>query len=151
MPRTGLMWLYAFLSFRAMVRVGMNPPLHGASETESRNLPSEWSLSIMTDFSITPVFLTSLTLLTVEGGLMYCHFPSRPLFILSAAKNEERAGSRKPKAESRKPKAESRKPTAGSRQPEADSRKLEAGSWKPEAGSRQPPSLSHSPTSTLAH
>ena len=75
----------------------------------------------MTDFSVTPVFLTSLTLLTVEGGLMYCHFPSHPLFILSAAKNEERAGSRQPEADSRKPKAAFTVP------------------------------LSHYPTSTLAH
>lgn len=29
---------------------------------------------------------------------MYCLFPSRPLFILSEAKNEEWAGSRKPEA-----------------------------------------------------
>lgn len=36
---------------------------------------------------------------------MYCLFPSGPLFILSAAKNEERAESRKPTAGSRKPKA----------------------------------------------
>lgn len=77
----------------------------------------------MTDFSITPVFLTSLTLLTVEGGLMYCHFPSHPLFILSAAKNDERAGSRQPEANSR----------------------------KPTAGSPLTLPLSHYPTSTLAH
>ena len=41
------MWLYDSLSFRAMVSAGMNPPLHGASERESRNLPSEWPLSMM--------------------------------------------------------------------------------------------------------
>lgn len=63
-----LMWLYAFLSFRAMTSAGMNPPLHGASERESRNLPSEWPLSIMTDFSIIPFFLALLPLLTVEGA-----------------------------------------------------------------------------------
>ena len=39
---------------------------------------------------------------------MYCLFPSRPLFILSEAKNEEWAGSRKPEAGSRK--ANSRQP-----------------------------------------
>ena len=58
---------------------------------------------------------------------MYCHFPSHPLFILSAAKNDERAGSR---------------------QPEADSRKLEADSRKPEAAFTV--SLSHCLTNTLA-
>lgn len=44
---------------------------------------------------------------------MYCLFPSRPLFILSEAKNEERAGSRKPEAGSRK--LESQQPTASQR------------------------------------
>lgn len=37
---------------------------------------------------------------------MYCLFPSRPFFILSEAKNEERAGSRK---------LESQQPTASQR------------------------------------
>ena len=72
---------------------------------------------------------------------MYCHFPSHPLFILSAAKNEERAGSRKREA--------------GSGKPEAGSRKREAGSGKPEAESRKPEaaftvSLSHCLTNTPA-
>lgn len=36
---------------------------------------------------------------------MYCLFPSRPLFILSEAKNEEWAGSRKQEAGSQQPAA----------------------------------------------
>ena len=52
----GLMWLYAFLSFRAMVSAGMNLPLHGASERSSKNLPSEWFLPIMADFTIISFF-----------------------------------------------------------------------------------------------
>ena len=78
------MWLYAFLSFRAMVSAGMNLPLHGASERSSRNLPSEWFLPIMADFTIIP-FFPLITLLTLEGAHLPASLPAGPVRILSTS------------------------------------------------------------------
>lgn len=118
----GLMWLYAFLSFQAMVSAGMNLPLHGASERSSKNLPSEWFLPIMADFTIIPFF-------PPPNNAPYCGrspftcFPSlrarqktehqRRIWYLTTAAHKPVNASRR--------KAGNRQQEAGGRKPEANS------------------------------
>lgn len=115
------MWLYAFLALRAMVSAGMNLPLHRASERSSRNLPSEWFLPIMADFTIIPFFPPNNA--PYCGRSPFTCFPSR-----RARQNTEhqRRIWYLPTAAHKPVNASRRK--AGNRQPEAGGRKQEAGS-----------------------